>query len=246
MDILSKHVTIRNFKNQPVSEEILEQILNCGVRASTTGNMQWYSVVVTTDSNLRNRLATLHFNQNVARTAPVLLTFCADINRFNSWCVLNSASPGYNNFLSFFSAAIDALLVAQNICIAAENIDLGICYLGTTIYNAPEIIELLQIPRFVVPITTVALGWPAESPELTDRLQLEAIVHKDIYKNYSDEQIRQIYSAKESLESSKKFVAENNKENLAQVFTDVRYKKSDNDIFSEKFMNTLKKQGFIE
>lgn len=246
MDVISKHVTIRNFKNQPVSEEILEQILNCGVRASTTGNMQWYSIVVTADSDMKNKLAPHHFNQNVAKTAPVLLTFCADINRFNAWCLLNSATPGYNNFLSFFNAAIDALLVAQNVCIAAENMGLGICYLGTTTYNAPEIIKLLQLPRFVVPITTVALGWPAESPDLTDRLPLEAVVHKEIYKNYSDEQIRQLYAAKESLKSSKKFVAENNKENLAQVFTDVRYKKSDNEFFSEKFLSMLGNQGFLE
>jgi nitroreductase len=246
MDILSKHVTIRNFKNEPISEEILEQILNCGVRASTTGNMQWYSIVVTSDSTLKNKLASCHFNQNVAKTAPLLLTFCADINRFNAWCLLNNATPGYNNFLSFFNAAIDALLVAQNVCIAAENIGLGICYLGTTTYNAPEIIELLQLPRFVVPITTVAVGWPAESPNLTDRLSLEAVVHKEIYKNYTDEKIRKFYSAKERLDSSKKFVSENNLENLAQVFTNVRYKKSDNEYFSDKFLNVLRNQGFLE
>ena len=246
MDTLLKHVTIRNFSDRPVSEEILEQILNCGVRASTTGNMQWYSIVVTTGPDMKNRLAPYHFNQNVAKTAPVLLTFCADINRFNLWCIINNAIPGYNNFLSFFNAAIDALLVAQNVCIAAENVGLGICYLGTTTYNAPEIIELLQLPRLVVPVTTVALGWPAEFPDLTDRLPLEAVVHKETYKNYSEDQILRLYSAKESLDSSKKFIAENNKENLAQVFTDVRYKKPDNEFFSEKLLTALKNQGFLE
>ena len=66
--------------------------------------------------------------------APVLLTFCADFNRFNKWCLLNNAVPGYDNFLSFMTAAIDALLVAQTVCIAAEARGLGICYLGTTTY----------------------------------------------------------------------------------------------------------------
>ena len=246
MDTLLKHVTIRNFSDRPVSDEIIAQILNCGVRASTTGNMQWYSIVVTTGTDMKNRLAFYHFNQNVAKTAPVLLTFCADINRFNLWCKINNANPGYNNFLSFFNAAIDALLVAQNVCIAAENVGLGICYLGTTTYNAPEITELLELPRFVFPVTTLALGWPAEFPDLTDRLPLEAVVHKEIYRNISEEHLKQLYSAKENLVSSKKFVAENNKENLAQVFTDVRYKKSDNEFFSGKFLTALKKQGFLE
>lgn len=245
MDILLKHVTIRNFLNKPVSNEVLDQLLNCGIRASNTGNMQWYSVVITTDDDFKRSLAQLHFNQNVAKTAPVLLTFCADINRFNKWCELNNAVPGYNNFLSFFNAAIDSLLLAQNVCIAAENVGLGICYLGTTTYNAPEIIELLKLPRFVIPVTTIALGWPSENPNLTDRLALDAVVHKEIYQDYSDDIIKQIYDEKEKLESSKKFVTENNKENLAQVFTDVRYKKSDNEFFSMKFLNTLSKQGFI-
>ena len=67
----------------------------------------------------------LHFNQKMVTEAPVVLTFCADFNRFNKWCLLNDAEPGYDNFLSFMTAAIDALLVAQTICIAAEARGLG-------------------------------------------------------------------------------------------------------------------------
>ncbi len=245
MDSLLQHVSIRNFKEDPVQEELLEQILNMGIRASTTGNMQWYSIIVTRDPERKNKLLPLHFNQNVAKTAPVILTFCADINRFNLWCVQNNAEPGYDNFLSFFNAATDALLAAQNVCVAAENAGLGICYLGTAIYNAPEIVTLLNLPPRVVPVTAVALGWPAEFPALTDRLPLNAVVHNETYRDYSSEIIKDIYADKESLESSIKFVNENKKETLAQVFTDVRYKKPDNEFFSAKYIGLLKQQGFL-
>jgi nitroreductase len=245
MDVLLNHVSIRNFKPDSVSDEILNRLMECGVRASNTGNMQWYSVIVTTDHSILKELVPLHFNQQVARTAPVILTFCADLNRFNLWCQNRKAHPGFDNFLSFFNASIDALLVAQNVCIAAENFGLGICYLGTAVYNAAEIINVLKLPQYVVPVTSVALGWPVSTPELTDRLPLGAVVHNDLYQNYSEADINQLYSIKESLESSEKFVKENNKETLAQVFTDVRYKKADNEYFSQKFLQTLKQQGFL-
>ena len=101
-----------------------------------------------------------------------------------SGAVLRNAEPGYDNFLSFFTAAIDALLVAQTVCIAAEAKGLGICYLGTTTYMAKGISAVLNLPHGVVPVTTVTLGWPAEKPDDAGRLPLEAVVHKEMYKDY--------------------------------------------------------------
>ncbi len=244
MDILNQHVSIRKFSNQKIESKLIEDIIYSGTKASTTGNMQLYSIVINEEEEQKNKLIPLHFNQSVAKNAPVLLTFIADFNRFSKWCEQNNAVPGYYNFLSFFTAAIDALLVAQNVCVAAENAGLGICYLGTTIYNAKEIIQEFQLPKLTFPVTTVALGYPDESPELTDRIPLEGIIHREKYIDYSREQIQKLYSFKESLELSKQFVEENKKLTLAQVFTEVRYKKSDNEFFSAKMLETLKEQGF--
>jgi nitroreductase len=245
MELLNNHVTIRKFKDKPVVPKLLESILYSGTRASTTGNMQAYSVIVTQDEKVKQKLAPLHFNQPVAVDAPVLLTFVADFNRFSKWCRLNKAEPGYNNFSSFFTAAIDALLVAQNVCVAAENHGLGICYLGTTTYNAKEIIDVLELPKLTFPVTTVALGYPAEHPPLTDRLPLKGIVHQEKYHDYSRADVKNLYAYKENLKTMKQFVAENNLETLAQVFTEVRYKKEDNEFFSGKMLETLREQGFM-
>ncbi|MDB4584234.1 nitroreductase family protein, partial [Draconibacterium sp.] len=240
MELLNKHVTIRNFSDTPVELEVLKSIINSGARASTTGNMQLYSIVVTQDEKQKELMAPFHFNQPVAKNAPVLLTFVADFNRFSKWCEINNAEPGYDNLLSFYTASIDALLVAQNVCIAAENLGLGICYLGTTTYNAKEIISILKLPKLTFPVTTVAIGYPAEKPELTDRIPLEGIMHTEVYEDYSSKTIEELYTFKENLETSKQFIIENNKENLAQVFTDIRYKKADNEFFSEKMLSTIK------
>lgn len=245
MELLNRHVTIRKFLSRKVEPELIERILYSGTRASTTGNMQTYSIIVTQNEKQKRKLAPLHFNQPVVINAPLLVTFIADFNRFTQWCQINQAEPGYNNFLSFFTASIDALLVAQNVCIAAEENGLGICYLGTTTYNAEEIIKELKLPALTFPVTAVAIGYPDEKPTLTDRLPLEGIVHQEEYRDYSSSRIKELYAYKENLEEMKHFVKENNKKNLAQVFTDIRYKKADNEFFSEKMLNTLKKQGFL-
>jgi nitroreductase len=245
LDSLYNRRTIRKYSTENVNDELLNELLMAGCRASTTGNMQVYSIIVTRDGNRKKELSPLHFNQKMVIEAPVLLTFCADFNRFTKWCVLRNAIPGYDNFLSFMTAAIDVLLVAQTVCIAAEAKGLGICYLGTTTYMAHKIIEVLNLPKGVVPITTVSLGWPDEKPEQPDRLPLESVVHQEIYSDYSDEDIEKIYREKENRNDSAQFIKENKKETLAQVFTDVRYKKEDNVFFSKMLLKVLEDQGFM-
>ena len=245
LNTLNNRVTIRKYSDQEVTKTELEEILNAACRASTTGNMQVYSVVATTDDAIKQELAGCHFNQPMVTGAPVVLTFCADFNRFNKWCKMRNAEPGYDNFLSFVTASIDALLVAQTACVAAEAKGMGICYLGTTTYLAEKIINVLDLPKGVVPITTVTLGYPAETPEQIDRLPLESVLHYEKYTDYTEEQINSYYADKESREDNKGFVAENGKESLAQVFTDVRYKMADNKHFSKELLKVLEAQGYM-
>jgi len=240
-----EHRTIRKYKNEPVSEGLLRQILEAGTRASTTGNMQVYSIIVTRDEEKKKKLCEYHFNQKMVLQAPVLLTFCADFHRFNQWCRQRHAEPGYDNFLSFMTAAIDALLAAQNAALAAEANGLGICYLGTTTYNADKLIEFFNCPEGVVPITTIVLGYPDENPELTDRLPYEAIIHNEVYEKYSPEKIDELYREKEELPLTKSLIIENQLENLAQIFTQKRYSKKDNVFFSKSFLSVIEKQGFM-
>jgi nitroreductase len=245
-DVLLNRRTIRKYSSEPLDDKLLNDILVMGCRASTTGNMQVYSIIITRDDQMKKELSPFHFNQTMITEAPVVLTFCADFNRFNRWCLLSKAEPGYNNFLSFITAAIDALLVAQTVCIAAESRGLGICYLGTTTYMAHKIIEILKLPKGVVPVTTVTIGWPAEKPEQVDRLPLDAVIHNETYSDYSDQDIKKYYKEKEERSDSRQFVDENKKGSLAQVFTDIRYKKADNVLFSGVLLQVMKDQGFME
>ncbi len=245
IETLIKHRTIRQYKSDDIPENILNKVLGAGIRASTTGNMQVYSIIVTKDKERKKEICKLQFNQKMVEQAPVVLTFCADFNRFNKWCKQRNAEPGYDNFLSFFTAAIDALLVAQNVCVAAESEGLGICYLGPTIYQADKLIEFFNLPKGVVPVTTVVLGYPDENPDLVDRLPFKGVVHNEEYKDYSKEDIDKIYEYKENLEQTKDLIEENEVDNLAQIFAYKRYKKEDNVHFSKVLLKVLKDQGFM-
>lgn len=244
MESIKNRRTIRKYQSKDIPAELLNSLLEESFRASTMGNMQLYSVVVTRDQEMKAKLAPAHFNQPMVTSAPVVLTFCADFNRFSKWCRQRKAEPGYDNPISFLNAATDALLVTQNFCTLAEENGLGICYLGTTIYNPDQIVKVLELPELVMPVATITMGYPDECPEQPDRLPFTGIVHEETYHDYTPEMIDEIYAYKESLPENKHFVEINHTETLAQIFTDIRYKKSDNELMSETLRRTLKEQGF--
>ncbi len=244
-DQITNHRSIRKYLSKPVPDDILRQILEAGVCASNTGNMQVYSMIVTKDETLRKQLWEVHFKQNMVLQAPVLITFCADVNRFNKWCKSRKAEPAYNNLLWFCNANIDAVLASQNVALAAESFGLGICYLGTTTYNADKVIDILHLPEGVIPVTTLTVGYPDEQPPLTGRLPLEAVVHNEVYRDYTEEDIDRLYADLEVSEQTKKLLEINKKETLAQVFTENRYTKKDNEWASGAYLNAMKRQKFI-
>lgn len=246
METINTRRSIRKYSDKDVSEELLNRLLSEASRTQTMGNMQLYSVVVTRSKEMKAKLAPAHFNQPMVTEAPVVLTVCADFNRASRWCRCRKAEPGYDNFLSFINAATDALLYTQTFCNLAEEESLGLCFLGTTVYMPQMIIDALNLPQLVMPVATITLGWPAEQPPLTDRLPLESFVHGETYHDYSPADIDRYYGPKEELDENKEFVRINNKETLAQVFTDIRYTKKDNEAMSAGMMEALKRQGFIE
>lgn len=245
-EYFSSRVSVRNYEKKHIPESLLDDILEKAMRAPTCGNMQLYSVIVTRDPVRLERLAKEHFNQPAATGADVILTICADFNRFTEWCEASGAKPGYDNFHSFMMALTDAVIYTQQVVTIAEMEGLGTCYLGTVNYNAKEISDLLELPNLVVPVASISLGYPASAPEQCERLPLAAIKHDEIYRKDSREEVIELFKTKDEFPDNRKFVDENGKESLAQVFTDIRYPESVNTAVSESFMAILKEKGFLK
>lgn len=246
MEFLKNRRTIRKYKSDEISDELLKKLLCEAGRTQTMGNMQLYSVVVTRNPEMKHKLSPAHFNQPMVISAPVVITVCADFNRTVKWCDCRQADAGYDNFLSFTNAISDALLYTQTFSCLAEEAGLGICYLGTTIYNSKQIIDILGLPKLVFPVATLTVGYPDECPSLTDRLPLEAFVHEEIYQDYTEERINTFYKNKESLPENIEFVKLNKKDNLAQVYAEVRYTRKDNEAISRNICQVLVEQGFLD
>ena len=245
MKNLATRRTIRHYSGKEVSDELLNRLLSEASRTQTMGNLQLYSVVVTRSKEIKQQLAPAHFNQPMVTQAPVVLTVCADFNRTSTWARCRQAEPGYDNFLSFINAATDALLYTQTLCNLMDEEGLGYCYLGTTVYQPQQIIDILQLPRLVMPVATLTVGWPDEQPPLSDRLPLDSFVHHETYQDYLGIDIDNYYYDKEHLPENLEFLRINNKETLAQIFTDIRYTRKDNEAMSQGLLEALRHQGFM-
>ncbi len=240
------HKSIRHYQNKPIPCDLLDTILLAATKGSTTGNMQLYSIIVNKDEEMKKKIAPLHFNQSAILEAPVILTFCADFNRFIRWCDQRNASHGYNNIQCLSWSIVDAIIAAQNACIAAESLGLGICYIGTVTYNIKPLSQIYNLPQHVVPIACITLGYPAENPPISDRLPMNAIIHQEIYTDYSPEKIDTIFAEKENSPLTQQLLQENQMENLAKIFAEKRYCKKDNEFFAQELMDFLKTQDFIK
>src|SRR5574344_523560 len=200
--MLSNRKTIRKYSSKDIPQELLNKLLEESFRSSTMGGIQLYSVIVTRDKKMKEKLSPAHFDQPMVKGAPVVLTFCADFHRFSLWCKQRKATPGYDNLMSFYNASIDALLVAQSFSLLAEEAGMGICYLGTTTYNPQQIIDALQLPKLVFPVATLTVGYPDENPKQQDRLPASGLIHEEVYHNYSGDDIDTLYKEKEALQEN--------------------------------------------
>lgn len=245
MKSIQNRTSIRKYSSREVSDELLNRLLEEAERTPTMGNLQLYSVVITRSEEGKKALAPAHFNQPMVTGAPVVLTICADYRRTTLWAENRKAHPGYDNILSFMNAATDALLFTQTFCNLAEEEGLGTCFLGTTVYMPKMIIDTLKLPKLVMPVATITLGWPDEQPALSERLPLRSIIHQEAFEDYTPEKIDDFYAEKENLEVNKEFVRINHVETLAQVFTDIRYTKKDCETMSKGLLDALKNQGFL-
>ena len=250
---IHEHRSIRKYKSEPIPEDLLDVILEAGIRTSSSGNMQTYSIIVTRDPGLLEQLLEPHLQQTMVIDAPVLLTFCADFHRMRRWLALSNAPDNFDNYFSFIVAAIDAILVSQTVALAAESKGLGICYLGSTFANADQIGGILNLPKNVVPVTGFSLGYPAENPELRDRLPASGLIHKEKYQSISDEKLLDMYQEREKKGWQRymqsKWIKERSQksgvENLAQLYTIVKYTKPSHQGYSGKLLDYLSRQDFM-
>jgi FMN reductase (NADPH) len=178
---LLKHRSIRRYTQQLVSEEQLLQIVQAAQCASSSSNMQAYSVIAVSDAEKKQKLALLAGNQRQIEECPIFLVWCADLLRMKVACASIETLPIPSTTEYFMVATIDAALAAQNAAVAAESLGLGIVYIGGVRNQPQEVSKLLNIPDHVYPVFGMCLGYPGEAPTLRPRLPVQTILHHEQY-----------------------------------------------------------------
>jgi nitroreductase len=197
-DLLARHRSIRAFKPDPVAPELVEQVATEALAgASSSGNLNSVSVVLTRDPSRKQQLYELHSRQAMVLQAPLVVTVCADWWRTRQWLAARGARDNFDNFIGYHVAAFDAMILAQNMALGFESRGLGICYLGTTLYAMREIADLLELPETCVPVTTLVVGHPDESPPQRDRLPTSAWLHEETYRAPTGADIDAAYAERE-------------------------------------------------
>lgn len=189
---MQRHGSVRHYTDEPVPDELIETIVAAAQRASTSSNLQMYSVVVTREAEARRHLYALCGEQKHILQAPVFLTWCADFSRLERVCQMQGYTLQAGYMENLLLATVDTALAMQNAALAAESLGLGMCYIGAIRNNPRQVIRLLGLPRLVFPLCGMTLGWPARPPRVRPRLPLEAVLHWERY-NPDDEAALRAY-----------------------------------------------------
>ncbi len=195
IDLIHRHTSVRHYKPDPLPVSIVETIISAAQCASTSSNLQAYSVVAVSDVELRIQLSKLCGSQAHIREAPVFLAWCADLARLDQVCKLRGYTQVTEYTENFLIAAIDTSIAAQNAALAAESIGLGICYIGSIRNSSAEIIELLGLPKLTFPLTGMTLGWPDKKSNIKPRLPLQSVLHWESYNRAAEDESLHAYDA---------------------------------------------------
>ena len=193
--LIHQHTSVRHYKHDPIPSSMVETIVSAAQCASTSSNLQAYSVVAVTDLERRVRLSKHCGNQAHIREAPVFLTWCADLARLDRICIMRGYTQVTEYTENFLIAAMDATIAAQNAALAAESLGLGICYIGSIRNKAGEIIKLLNLPKLTFPVTGMTLGWPDTQQKIKPRLPLQSVLYWEAYNNEKEEDTLRIYDS---------------------------------------------------
>jgi FMN reductase (NADPH) len=183
LELLNRHASVRQYKDTPVSEDQLAAIIGAGQMASTSSNVQAYSVIAVSDPALKSQLAALAGNQAYIGQCPVFLVWCADMYRLRQAAAPHlEGAPTYEDSTeNLIVATVDVALAAQNAAIAAESLGLGIVYIGGIRNRIDEVSELLGLPELVWPVFGMCVGYPAAPTGQRPRLPLQAVLHHNGY-----------------------------------------------------------------
>lgn len=179
--LLMGHRSIRQYTDEPIPEELFTAIIRAAQQSSTSSNVQAYSIIRITDAALRAQLAEVAGHQQYVTACPEFLVWCADMERLRIAAGIEPDALPKMNAEWYTIGVADAALASQHAAVAAESLGLGICYIGGIRNDIARTSQLLGLPKRVVPLFGMCMGYPAQEPVIRPRLPIAAVLHENRY-----------------------------------------------------------------
>jgi nitroreductase len=181
---LLDHRSVRAFTDQALPEGTIETLVAAAQSASTSSNLQVWSVVAVKDGERKNRLSALAGNQAYIRQAPLFFVWLADLSRVSRIAGQSDVELEALPYLeSLLLGTIDAALAAQNAVVALESLGLGSVYIGAIRNDIEGVAKELELPPQVYPVFGLCVGYPSQErpSKVKPRLPQRAVLHQETY-----------------------------------------------------------------
>ncbi len=167
-EAISGRRSIRKFKKENVSDELIRKVVNAGIWAPSAGNVQAWEVVIVQDEEKRRKISETAYMRDFIAEAPVIMVSCANMER-------SSAVYGARGMDLY--CIQDAACATQNMLLAAYALGLGTCWVGS--FDEELLRDLIDIPNILKPVALVPLGYPDEEPYPPTRREPEEFIHME-------------------------------------------------------------------
>lgn len=189
--------SVRVFLEKPIPEAVKRDILTAAAQAPTAGNQQLYTILDITDRTLKDRLAVSCDHQPFIAAAPLVLIFCADVQKWYDLYLETGCAPRLPGAGDLMLAVTDAAIAAQNAVVAAWSMGVGSCYIGDVMERCEEHRAMLGLPEYVFPAAMLVLGYPTPQQlehEKPPRMDLTYVVHENGYRRMDGARLREAFS----------------------------------------------------
>lgn len=178
------HRSVRKYKDEPVAEEVIRGLVGAAQSASTSSNLQLWSIISIQEPDRREAITQLCDSQTQVRDAPWFFAFVADHYRLIQAAQRAGQDPAGLDYEEFYiMALIDVALAAERFVCAAESLGLGVCYIGAMRNNPEGVQQLLDLPEHVFSPFGLCVGWPEEplTAHIKPKLSQDAVWFRETY-----------------------------------------------------------------
>lgn len=185
IELLNNHRSIRKFQDKALDQETIRTLVTAAQSASTSSYVQAYSIMGVTDKDKKAALREISTQPYVEHNGH-LFVFLIDYNRHVELSKDKGEPIAFDKTEQLIVGTVDAALASQNMAVAAESMGLGICYIGSLRNDMGRVIEILELPKGVVPLFGMVAGYPDQSGSKKERLPFEAVYHENTYQPVSE------------------------------------------------------------